>query len=45
MNPVIQCLLNHKSIRKFEDTPIEPVKLDLIILFFCFSFFWFFLNL
>ena len=31
MNPVIQCLLNHKSIRKFKDTPIEPEKLDLII--------------
>ena len=31
MNPVIECLLKHKSIRKFKDTPIEPEKLDLII--------------
>lgn len=31
MNPVIECLLKHKSIRKFKDTPVEKEKLDLII--------------
>ena len=31
MNPVIECLLNHRSIRKFRADPIEPEKLDLIL--------------
>ena len=31
MNPVIECLLKHKSIRKYKDKPVEQEKLDLII--------------
>jgi nitroreductase len=30
-NPVIDCLLNHRSIRKFAPRPIEPEMLDLIL--------------
>ncbi len=31
MNPVVDCLMNHKSIRRFKSKPIEPEKLDLIL--------------
>ena len=31
MNPVIDCLLKHRSFRKYKDTPVEQEKLDLII--------------
>jgi FMN reductase [NAD(P)H] len=31
MNPVLECLLNHKSIRKYKDQPIEDEKLNYII--------------
>ena len=31
MNPIIECLLKHKSIRKYKDIPVEQEKLDLII--------------
>ncbi len=30
-NPVVECLLNHRSIRRFTPDPIEPEKLDLIL--------------
>lgn len=30
-NPVIECLMNHRSIRKFEPEPVEPGILDLIL--------------
>ena len=30
-NPVITCLLNHRSIRKFQDRPLEHETLELII--------------
>lgn len=30
-NPVIDCLLNHRSIRKFIQKPIEPEKMELIL--------------
>jgi len=30
-NAVIDCLMNHRSIRKFKSKPIEPEKLDLIL--------------
>jgi len=30
-NPVIDCLLDHRTVRKFKDKPIEPDKLDLIL--------------
>jgi FMN reductase [NAD(P)H] len=31
MNPVLECLFNHKSIRKYKDQPLEDEKLKLII--------------
>ena len=31
MNPVLECLFNHKSIRKYKDQPIEDEKLNYII--------------
>ena len=31
MNPVLECLYNHKSIRKYKDQPLENEKLELII--------------
>ena len=31
MNPVLECLYNHKSIRKYKDQPIEDEKLEKII--------------
>jgi nitroreductase len=31
MNAVIDCLMNHRSIRKFKSKPVEPEKLDLIL--------------
>ena len=31
MNPVLECLFNHKSIRKYKDQPIEDEKLHYII--------------
>ncbi len=31
MNPVLECLFNHKSIRKYKDQPIEDEKLIFII--------------
>ena len=31
MNPIIESLLKHRSIRKFKDKPVEDEKLDLII--------------
>ena len=31
MNPVLECLFNHKSIRKYKDQPIEDEKLNNII--------------
>ena len=31
MNPVLECLFNHKSIRKYKDQPIEDEKLRYII--------------
>ena len=31
MNAVIDCLMNHRSIRKFKSQPVEPEKLDLIL--------------
>jgi nitroreductase len=31
MNSVIDCLMNHRSIRKFKSKPVEPGKLDLIL--------------
>jgi len=31
MNTVIDCLMNHRSIRKFKSRSIEPEKLDLIL--------------
>lgn len=30
-NPVIDCLMNHRSIRKFKPDPIDPETLDLIL--------------
>jgi FMN reductase (NADPH) len=30
-NPVITCLMNHKSIRKYQAKPVESEKLDLIL--------------
>jgi nitroreductase len=30
-NPVIDCLLNHRTIRKYKDQPIEPEKVELIL--------------
>jgi nitroreductase len=30
-NPVIDCLLNHRSVRKFIQKPIEPEKMELIL--------------
>jgi len=30
-NPVIDCLLNHRSVRKFLSKPLEPEKLELIL--------------
>ena len=30
-NPVIDCLLNHRSVRKFIPKPIEPEKMELIL--------------
>jgi len=30
-NPVMECLLNHRSIRRFKPDPIEPGKLELIL--------------
>jgi len=31
MNPVLECLFKHKSIRKYKNQPIEDEKLQLII--------------
>ena len=31
MNPVLECLFNHKSIRKYKDQPLEEEKLKYII--------------
>ena len=31
MNPVLQCLFNHRSIRKYKDVPLEEEKLQYII--------------
>jgi FMN reductase (NADPH) len=31
MNAVIDCLMNHRSIRKFKSKPVEPEKMDLIL--------------
>ena len=31
MNPVLECLFNHKSIRKYKDQPLEDEKLQYII--------------
>ena len=31
MNPVLECLYNHKSIRKYKDQPLEDEKLEKII--------------
>ena len=31
MNPVLECLFNHKSIRKYKNQPLEEEKLQLII--------------
>ena len=31
MNPVLECLFKHKSIRKYKDQPLEDEKLQLII--------------
>ena len=31
MNPTIECLLNHKSIRKYADRPVEPETLSLLL--------------
>lgn len=30
-NPVIECLLNHRSVRKYKKKPLEPDKLELIL--------------
>ena len=30
-NAVIECLMNHRSVRRFKPKPIEPEKLDLIL--------------
>jgi len=30
-NPVIDCLLNHRSVRKFSPKPIEPEKMEEIL--------------
>jgi len=30
-NPVIDCLMDHRTVRKFKDKPIESEKLDLIL--------------
>ncbi len=30
-NPVIECLLNHRTIRRYKDQPIEPDKVELIL--------------
>ena len=31
MNPVLECLFNHKSIRKYKNQPLEDEKLQLIV--------------
>ena len=31
MNPVLECLFNHKSIRKYKNLPLEDEKLQLIV--------------
>ena len=31
MNPVLECLFNHKSIRRYKNQPVEDEKLQLII--------------
>ena len=31
MNPVLECLFNHKSIRRYKNQPLEDEKLQLII--------------
>ena len=31
MNPVLECLFKHKSIRKYKNQPLEDEKLQLII--------------
>ena len=31
MNPVLECLYKHKSIRKYKDQPLEDEKLQYII--------------
>jgi nitroreductase len=31
-NPVIDCLLNHRSVRKFTPKPIEPEKMEMILI-------------
>lgn len=31
MNPVIDCLMNHRSVRKFDGRPVEPESIDLIL--------------
>ena len=31
MNPVIECLLNHRSVRQYLDRPVEPEVLDIIL--------------
>ena len=31
MNPVTECILNHKSVRKYKNQPIEDEKLKTII--------------
>ncbi len=30
-NPVVDCLLDHRSVRKFQQIPVEPEKVDLIL--------------
>ena len=31
MNPVLECLFKHRSIRRYKDQPVEDEKIQLII--------------